>query len=66
MMKIQNLSRAISHNDHSNVSIIEQLSLRVKELELKARNHCVRLQQEKGQELKLIEFYEEIIRKYEF
>lgn len=56
----------MSANDRNLYKATEQFKLRIKDAELKARNHCVKLQQEKGPDVKLIEFFDECLKKYEF
>ena len=56
----------MSANDRNLYKATEQFKLRIKDAELKARNHCVKLQQEKGPDVKLIEYFDECLKKYEF
>ena len=38
----------------------------VKQYELKARNICIHMQQERGADIRIIEFFEDRIKHYEF
>jgi len=66
VIKINKITKSMPSNDRTLYKMTEQCRLRVKDAEVKARNHCVRTQQEKGSSVKLIEFFDENIKKYEF
>jgi len=44
VIKINKISRTMSANDRNLYKYTEQFKLRIKDAELKARNHCVKLQ----------------------
>lgn len=44
VIKINKISKTMSANDRNLYKATEQFKLRIKDAELKARNHCVKLQ----------------------
>lgn len=53
-------------NDANTYKVTEQHKRALKQHELRARNICVNIQHEKGPDLKIIEFFDDQIKKYEF
>ena len=66
VIKINKVTKSMPANDMKLYKMTEQFRLRVKDAEVKARNHCARTQQEKGSQIRLVEFFDESIKKYEF
>ena len=53
-------------NDRTLYKITEQMQRKVKEAETKVKSICSRTKHEKGPQIKLVEFFDENIKKYEF
>ena len=66
MVNLNKLARSMAANDIRTYQTVEKHRRTLKQHEVKARNICISLQVEKGADCRIIEYYDDQIKKFEF
>ena len=66
MVTLNRLAKQMAPNDAVMYQLTEKYKRALKQHELRARNICVGMHHEKGPDIRVIEFFDDNVKKYEF
>lgn len=66
MVTLNRLAKQMAPNDVLTYQLTEKHKRALKQFELRARNICVGIQHEKGPDVRIIEYFDDQVKKYEF